>query len=111
MDRDHRYREIVKSVLTDASNLFGQDSDLRTESIFDESLGHYQVGQVGWMGKKRIDQVYLHLDVIDEKVWVQYDGTELIIAERLYEAGIPREHIVLGFKPPFMRADTDYAAA
>ncbi len=111
MDRDDRYREIVKQTLTEAACLFPQDSDLRTETVFDDTQGHYQVGQVGWQGKKRIDNVYLHLDVLNGKVWLQYDGTELCLAEQLVNAGIPREHIVLGFKHPARRPDTDYAVA
>ena len=111
MDRDSRYREIVRNVLSGVVGLFPEGSDLRTETVFDDAIGHYQVGQEGWSGKKRIDQVYLHLDVVDGKVWVQYDGTELCIAEALVKAGIPRDHIVLGFKHPARRPDTDYAAA
>lgn len=111
MDRDSRYREIVKQALTEAAGLFPQDSDLRTETVFDDAQGHYQVGQVGWQGKRRIDNIYLHLDVLNGKVWLQYDGTELCFAEMLVKAGIPREHIVLGFKHPDRRPDTDYAPA
>jgi hypothetical protein len=29
----------------------------------------------------------------------------------MVKAGIPRNHIVLGFKPPHVRPDTDYAVA
>lgn len=111
MDRDGRYREIVKQTLLEAARQFALDASLRTETIFDDTQGHYQVGQVGWQGKRRIDNVYLHLDVIEGKVWIQYDGTELCIAERLVEAGIPKEHIVLAFRHPDRRPDTDYAVA
>src|SRR6266700_1780505 len=111
MDRDSRYQCIIKQALTEAAAMLPGDNAMRTEVVFDDSQGHFQVGHVGWMGKKRIDQVYLHIDLIDGKVWIQYDGTELCIAEALVKAGIPRNHIVLGFKHPARRPDTDYAAA
>jgi XisI protein len=45
------------------------------------------------------------------KVWIQHDGAEDGIASQLVAAGIPRERIVLAFKPPETRPLTDYAAA
>ena len=46
-----------------------------------------------------------------DKVWVQQDGTEEGVALELVAAGIPKEHIVLGFQPPERRAWTDFAVA
>ena len=45
------------------------------------------------------------------KVWIQHDGTEEGIAEELVTAGIPRDRIVLAFKPPEMRPYTEFADA
>ncbi|MCP4662360.1 MAG: XisI protein [bacterium] len=44
-----------------------------------------------------------------EKVWIQYDGTDPGVARELVEAGIPREAIVLGFRPPHVRPHTGFA--
>jgi hypothetical protein len=49
--------------------------------------------------------------VWDGKVWLQHNGTDLRIAQDLVRAGIPREHIVLGFHHPSRRPDTEFAAA
>jgi hypothetical protein len=111
MDRDNSYRAIVKRVLQEVVEMTPSESNIRTEFVCDEALGHYQVGQVGWDGKRRVDDVFLHVDVVDGKVWLQHDGTDLRIAEDLMRAGIPKEHIVLAFHHPARRADTDFAAA
>jgi hypothetical protein len=42
-------------------------------------------------------------------VWIQHDGTEDGIANELLQAGIPHEHIVLGFHPPDQRKYTPFA--
>lgn len=42
-------------------------------------------------------------------MWIQRDGTEDGIALDLENAGIPKDHIVLGFKPPEVRPMTGYA--
>lgn len=51
----------------------------------------------------------LHLDIIDRKIWIQQDGTEVGIANQLVELSVPKEDIVLGFDPPKMRHHTDFA--
>ncbi|BAZ21134.1 XisI protein [Kalymmatonema gypsitolerans NIES-4073] len=51
----------------------------------------------------------LHLDIIDGKIWVQQDGTEVGIANKLVEIGVPKHDIVLGIDPPKMRQYTEFA--
>jgi XisI protein len=64
---------------------------------------------VGWRGSKRLYGTVLHLDIIDSKIWIQQDGTEVGIGNQLVELGVPKEDIVLGFDPPKMRHYTDFA--
>ena len=37
----------------------------------------------------------LHLDIIDNKIWIQQDGTEVGIANELVELGVPKQDIIL----------------
>ena len=53
----------------------------------------------------------LHLDIRDGKIWIQHDGTYDGIANALVEAGIPRDRIVLAFKPPDIRQYTGFAVS
>jgi hypothetical protein len=39
----------------------------------------------------------MHFDIQDGKIWIQYNGTEDSVAERLVEMGVPTSDIVLGF--------------
>lgn len=43
------------------------------------------------------------------KLWIQHDGTEDGIANRLVELGVPKSDIVLAFHPPYKRPYTDFA--
>lgn len=58
---------------------------------------------------KRCYGVVLHIDIIDGKIWIQQDGTEIGSANELVELGVPRQDIVLGFDPPNLRQYTDFA--
>jgi hypothetical protein len=111
MDRNDEYRAIVKRLLQEVADITPSDDNIRTELVCDDTLGHYQIGQVGWEGKRRVDDVFVHIDVCDGKVWLQHDGTNLRIAEDLIRAGIPKEHIVLAFHHPSRRPYTEFAVA
>ena len=65
---------------------------------------------VGWDGR-RVHGCLIHIDLIDGKCWIQRDGTESGIALELEAAGIPKDHIVLAFRPPEVRQHTGYAVA
>jgi len=51
----------------------------------------------------------LHLDIMDNKIWIQQDGTEVGIANELVELGVPKQDIVLGFDPPILRKLSEFA--
>jgi hypothetical protein len=58
---------------------------------------------VGWDKNRRVHDRALHLDIIDGKIWVQHNMTEMQIAQKLIEQGVAREDIVLGFQAPYAR--------
>ena len=55
---------------------------------------------IGWDDGKRVHGSLAHVDIIDGKFWIQRDGIEHGIANELLEAGIPKDRIVLAFRPP-----------
>lgn len=60
------------------------------------------------------DWVYnciLHLDIIDGKIYIQQNNTEMEIASSLVQMGVPKQDIVLGFQSPFKRQFTEYAVS
>ncbi len=62
-------------------------------------------------GDKYLHATPIHIDLIQEKIWIQYDDTEEGVATDLLEAGIPREDIVLGFRHPKVRPYTSFAVS
>jgi hypothetical protein len=42
---------------------------------------------------------------------LQYNGTEIDIAQKLVDLGVPQTDIVLGFQTPYRRKFTDYATS
>jgi hypothetical protein len=108
MDKIARYQQLVEDILREYGS-YKPLGDVEVEIITDAAKGHYQLMTVGWHGQQRIHGCQMHVDIRGGKIWIQHDGTEEGIANRLVEAGVPREDIVLGFHTPFMRKFTDFA--
>ena len=65
----------------------------------------------GWEDKQFIYGTIVHIDIKGDKVWIQRNNTEINLAERLVERGIPKQNIVLGLHSPFMRKVSGYAVS
>jgi len=111
MDSLETYREIIERVLSDYAAVPYAHGDFKTELVFDRVRDRYLLIDVGWDGKRRVHGCIVHIDIIDGKLWIQRDGTEQGIALDLEQDGIPKEHIVLGFREPELRQYTGYALA
>jgi hypothetical protein len=109
MDRVERYRQIVRRLVEEYASYKPANGQIEAEAIVDPERDHYEVMHVGWDGARRVHGAVIHIDIIDGKIWIQYDGTSRPVAEELTAAGVPREDIVLGFHPADARPYTDYA--
>jgi cytochrome oxidase Cu insertion factor (SCO1/SenC/PrrC family) len=109
MDKLNAYRTYVQDIITEYSQYKSAYGDVEREAIFDTQHDHYQLMTVGWNKYQRIHSTILHVYIRNGKIWIQYDGTEEGIANRLVELGVPREDIVLAFHPPYKRPYTDFA--
>lgn len=113
MDRIAQYRDIIEKVLTDAWEFIGPNNDPGVEYklMFDWQRDSYAITAIGFDGPRRVHRFVIHLEIINGKVWLQADNTDLVIARDLERAGLSKNEIVLGFQEPKVRPHTEYAAA
>ena len=111
MDTLESYRQITLKILSEYAAIPYAYGDIKSEVVFDSTNNRYLLVNVGWDGERRVHGCIVHIDIINGKIWIQRDGTEEGIAADLERAGIPKEHIVLGFRPPEVRPYTGYAVA
>lgn len=109
MDILERYRELIEKILSEYAAIPAGYGEIQAEVIFDRHRDRYLLVEVGWENHKRVHDCIVHVDIIDGKIWIQFDGTEEGIAVELTQAGVPKDQIVLGFKPCHLRSYTDYA--
>ncbi|MDJ0735536.1 MAG: XisI protein [Nostocaceae cyanobacterium] len=112
MDTRLKYPDIIKNILKNHADYRaalpdGYDSQI----IFDDERRQYLVLDIGWSGDKYLHATPIHITLIGDKIWIQYDDTEEGVVSELIEAGIPKEDIVLGFRHPRVRQHTGFAVA
>jgi hypothetical protein len=103
-----KYREAVETTLSDYANFLGNDEKVKIQLIFDRDNDHYLLVEEGWQNGYRIYGTLLHVDIINNQLLIQHDGTEEGIAVELIEKGIPEENIILGFRPDAERQHTKF---
>ena len=107
-DRIERYRTIIPLIIEEYASYTPSNGKIETEAIVDRNRDHYEVMHIGWDGECRVHGCVIHVDIRDGLVWVQHDGTDRAVADELVAAGIPREDIVLGFQPEYIRQYTPF---
>jgi hypothetical protein len=105
------YRNIIKTFLEESIVESLNDPNFETQLICDRDRDHYQLVSLGWQGHRRFYSVLIHLDIKDDKVWIQRNDTDRLMAQELMALGIARADIILGLQPAYARADTGYSVA
>ena len=109
MDSLEHLRDVVEKVLKDYAEFLGNDDQVEIKLVFDRESDRYLLVETGWQNGYRIYGTFLHIDIINNKLWIQHDGSEEGVALELLAAGISKEQIVLAFKPLEERKHTEFA--
>ncbi len=112
MDKLEKYRNIIEKILTEHAALPYSYGEIKSQTVFDRNNDQYLLVDVGWNNKRfRVHGALVHVEIIGEKFWIQYDGIEGGVATDLEAAGVPKSDIVLAFHAPELRRYTEYAVA
>ena len=69
----------------------------------------YQIVYMGWENRVRLYGCSIHIDIKDNKIWIQNDNTEVGIANELVHQGVCMSDIVLAYQAPYLRQFTEFA--
>lgn len=111
MDKLTRYRSLIQDFLIEQSqgNIIG--GDIETEIIFDEQRDCFLLIDLGWNQHQRIYNCVIHLEIREQKIWIQRNQTDRPIADVLISMGVASEDIILGLQPPSVREYTGLGVA
>jgi XisI protein len=115
MDRIIRFQRTIETVMAEfvkereGSN--ESEDQVTYKMIADEKQHRYQLVLTGWHKRERIYHVLFHVEINNNKIWIEEDNSEDSIAEMLVAHGISKKDIVLGYFTEFHRKHTEYAVA
>lgn len=98
------YQQAIIKTLSEAisTNIFPET--LQIVQIFDRNSNRYQVLCHGWVGEEeRVFHPIIHVEIINNKVWIQHNESDVDIGDELCNNGIPKSQMVLGLHPPSIR--------
>lgn len=105
------YRQVIESTLQKYADFPSAYDNIQQHLIIDQQRNHFMLFDVGWQQKRRVHGCITHVEIIEDKIWIQRDGIEDGITDELVAAGIAKDKIVLGFLPENMRMHSEYAIA
>lgn len=111
MDSSIKYKSIVRSIIEEYGSIKSPSSAITPQIIMDEDRGQFMLLASNWHDDSRSYGPYLHLQVNNGKVYVQYNGTDIHIAQELVAKDVAKDDIVLEFQAPYKREHTGYAIA
>ena len=112
MDKIKCFQKHIQQLLQENADYYkGTTNPLMVQVISDLVNNHFQLLMLGWHQKQYTFQCLFHLDIIDNKIWIQWNDTDFPIEEELMKRGVLAQEIVLGLKHPNKRALTDFAIA
>jgi hypothetical protein len=101
------YYDLVEKILKQYATITTDEGTV-VELITDRSGGHYLVMFIGWRDEVQVYGSLIHIDIKENQIWIQLDGTQEGIAQQLVEAGVPKSDIVLGYRSPIVRQFTGF---
>ena len=111
MEKIAHYQQIIKSILNDYIATMQSNLDEEIYLVEDPYKMNYLIYHNAWKHSSRNYGCILHIRIKNEKIYIEYDGTDEGFGDVFAEAGIPNTEIVLAFHAPAKRSYTGFAVA
>ena len=111
MEKLQLYQKKIKEILDAYVAATKPNINEEVYVVTDDVKKHFLLYHNSWQNSSRDYGCILHIRLKNEKVYVEYDGTDVGFADTFVEAGIPKQDIVLAFHAPAKRPYTGFAIA
>lgn len=104
MERVKKYQLAILKVLEDFAAIKSPFMpEVENRIIADMQTHQYQLIRLGWHNNNHIHYTVFHFDIIDGKVWIQENRTDVKIEDELVAAGVSPKDIISGMQHPKLR--------
>ena len=111
MEKITQYKQIIITILNAYIASMQSNLDEEIYLVEDTVKMNYLICHNSWRHDSRSYGCILYVRIKNEKVYVEYDGTDEGFADVFANAGIPHSDIVLAFHAPTKRQYTGFAVA
>lgn len=91
MDTTMNYADILTKVMRDEQQFQPSFAPVKIAPVCDPISGQFLLVAIGWEGRRRVDSILFHAQLIDGHVIIETDLTEEGLKQKLIEAGIREE--------------------
>ncbi len=107
-----KYENILSETLREYAEMCNQQGDgMEAKVLIDKENKHYQLLNYGFLRGVYECYIDFHFEIKNNKIWIQENRTDILIAKELSEKGIAKTDIVLGLQEPELRTYSGYATA
>jgi hypothetical protein len=112
MAKIKKYQQFILDIMKEYAGIRYSNIDASNQLIVDKESHQYQIVTIGWDKEGNfIHDTPIHLAIINGKIWIQWNMTEIDFGRELTDRGVPKSDIVIGFLSPEIREYSDYAVA
>ncbi len=111
METIDRLREAIRQTFAEWETLPRIPSTWKIVGVQDATRDRYSLHHLDGAKDKYDTRLLAYLEIRDGKIWILTDNTEEGIGTDLLRFGVAKSQIVLGFYPPALRKDGDFAVA
>ncbi len=112
MDKVKKYEKYILNILKEYAKIKYANVVGGNQLVADKENHNYQIVTIGWDQNERyVHDCPIHIAIINNKIWIQRNMTEIELGEEFVKMGVPKSDIVIGFLHPEIREYSDYAVA
>lgn len=104
MDSVKKYQQAIIDFLNEQGSyrIYGKP-EVKSRVIEDTKHNQYLLVWTGWHKHSYIHRLWYHFEIIDEKIWVLHNSTDVEVDLELIDRGVPKEDIIGAFIPDYLR--------
>ncbi len=104
MDKTEKYQNAITSFLNEQGLLkIYKKPKVKSRVIIDKENNQFLLVWTGWHEASYIHRLWYHFEIIDNKVWILHNSTDVEVDKELIEKGIPKTDIIGAFVPEYLR--------
>lgn len=96
-------RSILSAVLHEWGRCGSAEDGVETRVVIDWDRDTYRLQSIGWQNDRRISHTAFHARIVNDSLWIEWDGTHPGLMLERQHRGVLRDRIVLGWLHPAMR--------